>query len=253
MPNRILRASLRQSRRWNSCSFFDQSFYIRLLTLVDDYGRYEAHPQLLANECFPYGDDKGLPVSCESIDRSLAVIREAGLAVIYENQGNHYIKLLRWKERVRTTSRFPEPSDSQMTVKCLSNGKQMIASPPSPSPSPSPAPCARQLPVNSVELPIPQSKVSDDSVMATGGNPSFDAFWKAYPKHVDVIDSQRAFVESGAHGCIGDILKALEWQVKLADWRKSEGRWIPKPADWLRDRCWLNHKPKPRVGVNPNI
>ena len=141
MPNRILRASLRQSHRWNKCGFFDQVFYVRLLMLVDDYGRYEAHPQLLANECFPYGDPSGVPVTCQSIDKSLTVICSSGLARVYEVDGSKYIQLNRWKERVRTESKFPNPpNDSQMTVKCLSSDRQMLASPPSPSPSPSPTP-----------------------------------------------------------------------------------------------------------------
>jgi hypothetical protein len=59
------------------------------------------------------------------------------MAVIYKVDGSEYIQLTRWKERVRTASRFPNQSnDSQMTVKCLSNACQMLGSPPSPSPSP---------------------------------------------------------------------------------------------------------------------
>lgn len=137
MPNRILRAPIRQSQRWNALNFFSQSLYIRILTLVDDYGRYEAHPQLLANECFPYGDDKGEPVSRDAVEQSLQCICSANMAVLYEYEGKKLLQLLRWKEHARTDSKFPECPKEALNSKCCANAVQMITSPPSPSPTPS--------------------------------------------------------------------------------------------------------------------
>ena len=53
MPQRFLRPGITTSRRWNSLDWDSQSFYIRLLTLVDDYGRFDADPQLLKSYAFP--------------------------------------------------------------------------------------------------------------------------------------------------------------------------------------------------------
>lgn len=154
MPNRILRAAIRQSRRWNQLTFLQQSFYIRLLTLVDDYGRYEAHPQLLASECFPYGDDRGSQITCTAIAEHLRSICTARMAIVYENEGNLYLQLTRWKEHARSASKFPEPSAEQLRSNCCALEVQMITSPPSPSPSLSPTPTPSQ-PVLITEPPKP--------------------------------------------------------------------------------------------------
>jgi len=138
MPNRILRAPIRQSLRWNKLSYFDQTFYVRLITLVDDYGRYEAHPQLLANEAFPYGDPEGLPITCDAIAQSLQIICCAGMALVYEVEGKKYLQLTRWKEHARTDSKYPECPKEALHSKCTANAQQMITSPPTLSPSLSP-------------------------------------------------------------------------------------------------------------------
>lgn len=141
MPQRLLRPTLRQSKRWNRLSWFDQSFYIRLLTIADDYGRYEADPELLRSELFPYGDPDGHAVSVPTIVSSLRTFASKDLIVLYEVDSKQYLQLLRWKERARTESRFPEPVCGHLTADCgqmTADCGQMSASPPSPSPSPSP-------------------------------------------------------------------------------------------------------------------
>ncbi len=136
MPQRLLRPAIRQSKRWNRLSLIGQSLYIRLLTLVDDFGRYEADPQLLSSECFPYGDPDGNAVTCQQMIAACGQMSASDMVILYEFEGSKYMQLTRWKERVRSSeSRFPAPlltNDS----KC----QQMIASPPQPSPSPQPEP-----------------------------------------------------------------------------------------------------------------
>ncbi len=113
----------------------------RLLTLVDDFGRYEADPQLLASECFPYGSPDGDAITCQQMIAACGQMSASNMVILYEIDGVKYLQLTRWKERSRAIeSRFPAPlltNDS----KC----PQMIASPspspspPSPQPSPTPA------------------------------------------------------------------------------------------------------------------
>lgn len=127
MPVRILRPTLRQSERWNRCSFFEQSFYIRLITIADDYGRYEAHTALLASECFPYGNADGLPVLANEIDGMLRALASKDLLFVYEFDGKQYFQLTRWRERVRLEkgSHYPDPDKSKIVWKCQSHDWQM--------------------------------------------------------------------------------------------------------------------------------
>ena len=133
MPQRLLRPGIRQSKRWNRVSYLEQSLYVRLLTLVDDYGRYEADPELIRSEAFPFGDPEGNPIPVPTIDSALLSLASKCLLILYEYDSKQYLQLLRWKERVRSESKFPEPKNGSL----LSNDskcQQMIASPPSPSP-----------------------------------------------------------------------------------------------------------------------
>lgn len=201
MPNRILRASLRQSQRWNSLSFLAQSLYVRILTLVDDYGRYEAHPQLLANECFPYGDDKGEPVSRDALEQSLRSICTANMAVLYEHEGKRLLQLLRWKEHARTDSKFPECPKELLNSKCCANAVQMITSPPSPSPSPTSPP-------------------SPSTTNQPNGYPSLDEV-KAYGERIGCLpaEAERFWNHFEASGWIDkNGHPVMRWQNKLSSW-----------------------------------
>lgn len=168
MPNRILRAAIRQSRRWNRLSYFDQSLYIRLLTLVDDYGRYEADPQLIRHEAFPRGLPDGNDCQLTAIVSGLRAIVSQGMATIYRHDGAEFLQLTHWTERIRSASRFPVPDKcEQMTVKCQSIDSQMLASSPSPSPSPTPVSVTdTQTQTQPVELPKGFPKTEDDAIAA---------------------------------------------------------------------------------------
>lgn len=120
----------------------EQTLYVRILTLVDDYGRYEADPELIRSEGFPYGDPNGDPVPVPTVDSSLLSLVSKDLMVLYEFEGKRYLQLTRWKERVRSESRYPDPKNGTLLTfdsKC----QQMFASTPQPSPQPTPTPGAR--------------------------------------------------------------------------------------------------------------
>jgi hypothetical protein len=164
MPIRLLRPTLRTSERWHRSSYFDRCLYISLLNLVDDFGRYEANTTLLASECFPYGDELGLPMTPAAIDGGLRSLASKGLLDVYTSEGKDFLVLLRWKERVRQqVSRYPDPkcckmkwSFSEICGQQPSNDskcQQPPASPPSPFPFPTPTPTpspARATPAESV-------------------------------------------------------------------------------------------------------
>lgn len=146
MPVRLLWPTLRTSERWQRARYFDRCFYISLLNLVDDYGRYEANPALLASECFPYGGEDGLPITSSAIDGALRSLASKDLLVVYRNDGKQFLELRRFRERKRSKSKWPGPETSEIVWKSedccqltavASKCPQVLASP-SPSPSPSP-------------------------------------------------------------------------------------------------------------------
>ena len=53
MPIRMLREGILESRSVSSLSDDGQILFYRLISIVDDYGRYEADPDILRVKCFP--------------------------------------------------------------------------------------------------------------------------------------------------------------------------------------------------------
>jgi hypothetical protein len=110
MPQRFLKPGITTSRKWDSCSWQAQSFYIRLLTLVDDFGRYDGDPMLLRSHAFPLRDD----IKTSTISTMCSELAKAGLANFYTVSGKDYVQLLNWTERPRASvSRYPEQIDNQ--------------------------------------------------------------------------------------------------------------------------------------------
>jgi hypothetical protein len=142
MPQRFLRPGIRSSIGWNSVSWFTQSFYTRLLTLVDDFGRYEAEPLVLRGMAFPLGDHEGKPVDMKAILEACEQLRVSGLAIFYEVKGKKFLQVTKWQERARSKkSLFPDPDNNceQMTTsadKCCLSSPYALRLTPSSSPEP---------------------------------------------------------------------------------------------------------------------
>jgi len=81
----------------------------------------------------------------------------------------------------------------------------------------------------------------------------FDYFWRMYPrkegKPSAKIAFETAYAEHEANPSInrklmGLIEEALDWQKELDEWQRDDGRWIPKPTNYLRDKRWLDERPR---------
>lgn len=169
MPVRLLKPGLRTSEKWNSCGWIAQSAYVRLLMMVDDAGRYLAHPRLLRSELFPFGDPRGADISTAQVETVLSELVKSGLIELYESDSKSYLQLTSWNERVRTQSKFPEPDNCKHLQTFANNCAQMLASPPTPSPSPTPSPAPASAPVASNCARASESEFAEI--------PSWEEFW----------------------------------------------------------------------------
>lgn len=107
MPNRILREGILTSERVNSLAAEAELFYRRLMSVVDDFGRFHAHASLLRAALYPLKLDA---VSDATMDRLLAEVGRAGLVRVYEVCGKRYLELLEFRQQVRAKeSKYPPP------------------------------------------------------------------------------------------------------------------------------------------------
>jgi hypothetical protein len=122
MPTRIVREGILTSENVNALSERAEVFYRRLMSVADDYGRFFAHPSICRAHCFPllldrYSDDdvKQMISECEAND----------LLAVYG--GGKYLQVLKFGQQVRSKSKFPEPTETEVLIKCKADDKQMCS------------------------------------------------------------------------------------------------------------------------------
>lgn len=109
MPNRILRESILTSEPVSSLDWAQEVFYRRLMSVVDDYGRCEASPQLLRSRCYPLQVDS---VRVADISRWMAACQKAGVILVYEVGGKQFLEVAKFGQQQRTPSKCPAPDPS---------------------------------------------------------------------------------------------------------------------------------------------
>lgn len=126
MPIRLLREGILSSPRVIQLTWPAEVFYRRLMSVVDDFGRYHATPMLLRAGCYPLQLDK---VSDTDIGRWLEEARNAGLIRVFESGGMEYLELLDFRQQLRAKkSKFPTPlaDAKQLPSTCLADASQLL-------------------------------------------------------------------------------------------------------------------------------
>jgi len=107
-------------------SWAGEVFYRRLISVVDDFGRYHAHPTLLRAACYPLQLDK---VSDSDIGKWIRETEEAALVRVYPAEdGKRYLEISDFRQQKRAMrSKYPEPPDSHMHSECTADATQTLA------------------------------------------------------------------------------------------------------------------------------
>ncbi|MDB6017700.1 MAG: hypothetical protein JWR19_2189 [Pedosphaera sp.] len=98
MPNRVIREGILSSDRVNQLSPLAELFYRRLMSIVDDFGRYTANPSMLKAHAFPLRTDT---VKEQDVDEWLSECVQAGLIALYQGDGKPCLELLDFNQRTR--------------------------------------------------------------------------------------------------------------------------------------------------------
>ncbi|MFA6292561.1 MAG: hypothetical protein WC637_12305 [Victivallales bacterium] len=122
MPNRIIREGILTSDRIARLNPLAELFYRRLMSVVDDFGRYVANPTLLRASCYPLKLDS---VKEDSIMKHLAECVDAELIVLYTVAGKEYLEMRDFKQQVRAQSSKYPSCEMQMKSTCIADATQM--------------------------------------------------------------------------------------------------------------------------------
>ena len=108
MPTRMIRDGILTSERINALSERAELFYRRLMSVVDDYGRFSANPTLLCTYCYPLKRT----TREETIKGHLAECVRTGVVMVYEVDGKPFLEVQDFGQRVQSKSKYPAPDGS---------------------------------------------------------------------------------------------------------------------------------------------
>ena len=118
MPNRVLKETINESRGLSDCSFFAQDLYKRLITYADDYGRFNADPQIMLARLYPRELDV---VSIDELIDGLTDLAGVNKIAFYMGASIHEKKMYgcfpNWAEHQRirdSKKKCPDPDDTRV-------------------------------------------------------------------------------------------------------------------------------------------
>lgn len=125
MPTRILREGILTSERINALPILSELFFRRLMSVVDDYGRFHANPTILRSSCFPMRVDQ---FTDEQIKKCFEDCVSVGLIRLYN--GGKCLEIVNFRQQRRSKSKFPAPdtedAQRELLSNCKANDNQMI-------------------------------------------------------------------------------------------------------------------------------
>lgn len=106
MPNRYLREGFIESEAVNTLSWQAETFYLRLIVKVDDFGRTECSSKLLRAKLFPLKLEQ---VRDADVERWIAECEKSGLIRVYALDGKRYLQMNKWEKGRALANKFPPP------------------------------------------------------------------------------------------------------------------------------------------------
>ena len=107
MPTRLLREGIITSEKVDRLSLGGEVFYRRLMSVVDDFGRYFANARLLKSGCYPLRD-----VTLAEITTWLNECIETKLIKIHKTKKGDVVEIIEFKQQVRAKkSKYPLDSE----------------------------------------------------------------------------------------------------------------------------------------------
>jgi len=248
MPNRIIRDGILTSKPVNGLSEGAELFYRRLMSVVDDFGRFHADLTILRTQVYPLKPD-AYPES--TVATFLAECQHADLIRVYETGRSRFLEMLNFRQRTRAQgSKFPSSDGTTQAY-----AEQVTVTGQTETPQPIDSRLDGQSAVNrpprdgQVRTYTETETYTKTDTEAWDAERAFEELWNAYPAKGRVKRplSQQYFCDK--------VRNPEAFQVILSAvkgvWSKSE-KWakgfiMALPA-WLDQECW-KEQPEPAGGT----
>lgn len=207
MPNRIIRESCRTSPNLAILSHGAERFFWRLVTVADDFGRFEAEHDVLLCSCFPKLLDR---VKLTHIKEWFAELVACQLVTTYVVNTRNYAFFNTWDHHQRTRaqhSKYPSPSSDNICCHVLSN--------------------------------VADLRPTTYENRPTTYDDGFDLFWSTYNYKVSKVPAEKAWKKLKPNEELqATILAAITAQQKTEKWTKDNGKFRKHPSTWLNAKGW---------------
>ncbi len=266
MPNRIIREGILDSRAINSLSDQGEIFYRRLMSIVDDYGRYEAEPDLIRARCFARSLDRW-PLSRVSaaLSEVSTVLTDDGhpLVIVYQINGRKYLEISKFEQRLRLKRERCPPPVSQAPVACQANDghasdicrlESESESESESEENPNPKAIVRAIPPSKSVIVLQHASGLPLAKPAHKRYPLEEwanSLYDLHPKKKDLPLVQLALMT--ALDCAdfpseayAEIARVHGLWCATFQWKQESGRYCPPLAKWIADRGWTA-EPQPNI------
>jgi hypothetical protein len=235
MPVRLLREGINDSEAVNALTFPAEVFYRRLMSAVDDFGRFDGRPAVLRSRLYPLKIDT---VREADITRWIAECEKAGLIALYAVNSKPYILFGKLGSPRAKESKFPEPPPGldetigrAQTRADESGCEQTHAG----------------APYSGSYSGSGTSSIKDTPKPPQAGAGAFDQFWIRYPRKESKPAALKAWKKlNPSPELIGRIYDAIERQQRhgCLEPRLADGRSvIPHASTWINNRRWEDEPP----------
>ena len=217
MPNRIIRENILTSDRVDALSYEAEVFYRRLMSVVDDYGRFDGRLSIIRARLYPLRLDK---VKDILISKWMDECVKAGVIVAYQVNKSPYIELLRFGQKIRAESKWPSPADKCAQMIAVADESAVFVS----------------VCEGVSEGVVVASASPKDSGLAKAATAWLETIYLAYPRRVGKHAAVKAIAaavkrikdKDDAVGFLLDRVTAYAAAVKGQD-----PQFIPHPATWF--------------------
>ena len=238
MPNRYLKDSILTSEAVNSLSPKAELFYRRLMSVVDDFGRFDGRDSVIRTACYPIKVDS---VKEQEVHEFKDECLRLGLISYYEINGKSFIVLLKSEQPRAQKSKYPQPPEGVKCWRLVSekkhdetpiwsayedNGRNMQTYACKCEHMPTPA-------LVPVPVPVPDLRINPPTP-----SKGFEEFWNVYPSKVGKQAAEKAWRRSKTRPELQVILDAIARQKRGPKWTKDNGQYIPNPATWINQGRW---------------
>lgn len=113
MPQRLLRDGILDSRAVQAVSDSAMLLYYRLISVVDDYGRFDLDCYVIRARCFQFVFDRWpierIEECMEELSKKIVPPNKQPLITTYELDGRRYFQVNKFNQRTQARPRFPGP------------------------------------------------------------------------------------------------------------------------------------------------